>query len=259
DWSSDVCSSDLFGAGTAATDVTAANGSYTLSGLKPGSYVVCETQQSPWIESKPTGSKCAATGSGADGGYAETLVSNQTKAGDDFGNYRNAKITGRKFDDLNADGTDNAGSDPGVGGFVVSAYSDTNGDGVLSATEFGAGTAATDVTAANGSYTLSGLKPGSYVVCETQQSPWIESKPTGSKCAATGSGADGGYAETLVSNQTKAGDDFGNYRNAKITGRKFDDLNADGTDNAGSDPGVGGFVVSAYSDTNGDGVLSATE
>src|SRR5207237_856397 len=166
-----------FAAGTAASTSTAANGSYTLSGLKPGSYIVCEIQQSSWIQSKPSNSKCAATLSGADGGYAETLISNQAATGDDFGNYRNATISGRKFDDLNANGVDN--SDPGVGGFTINAYAD-NGDGSLSAAEFAAGTAASTSTAANGSYTLSGLKPGSYIVCEIQQSSWIQSKPSNS-------------------------------------------------------------------------------
>src|SRR4029079_17712252 len=198
-----------------------------------GKYVVCETQQPTWIESLPVNNKCQATGSGADGGYAATLVSNQTVSGDDFGNYRNATITGRKFDDLNADGSDN-GSDPGVGSFVVQAYLDSDGNGSLSAAEFTAGAAATDTTAAGtGAYTLSGLKPGKYVVCETQQPSWIESLPVNNKCQATGSGADGGYAATLVSNQTVSGDDFGNYRNATITVTKYEDKNASGTKETG--------------------------
>src|SRR5204863_310759 len=101
--------------------------------------------------------------------------------------------------------TNDGGTDPGVGGFVVRAYSAAGTS--LTAAESAAAPAASDITAAYGTFTLLNSFPTRRSSDLVQSSPWIESKPTGNACA-TGAPtlADGGYAETLVSNQTKAGE-----------------------------------------------------
>src|SRR4029077_4146586 len=121
---------------------------------------------------------CSGSATLGAAGWALTLQSNDTNTLNEFGNYRNATVVGRKFDDRNADGS--GAGDPGQGGFVINAYADANGDGSLSAAEFGAGAAGSAPPAAGtGAYSISGLKPGKYIVCEVQQPSWIQSYPAG--------------------------------------------------------------------------------
>jgi protocatechuate 3,4-dioxygenase beta subunit len=55
--------------------VTAANGSYSIPGLKPGDHVIREVVQPGWTQTRPDG-----------GFYSVTLVSGQNQTGLDFGN-----------------------------------------------------------------------------------------------------------------------------------------------------------------------------
>ena len=128
-----------------------------------------------------------------------------------------------KFNDLNANGVKDAG-EPGLSGWVINAYADTDGDGILSLAEFTAGAAGTGTTDASGNYSIGGLTPGKYVVCEVLKTSWIQSFPGGAdECTGSATlGADG-YAITLTSGQTDADNDFGNYQNATKTGMKFQD------------------------------------
>src|SRR3954447_12335220 len=232
-------------AAAADTATTANGGSYTLH-LDPGKYVVCETQQSGWTESKPTGDLgCPGA---AKGGYAVTVTSNGAITGKDFGNWHQGTVAGSKFEDLNANGTQDAG-DNGLSGWTINAYTDTDGNGALSSTEAAAAAAATTTTIAGGGYSLT-LAPGKYVVCETQQSGWTESKPSGDLgCPGA---AKGGYAVTVASNGSITGKDFGNWHQGTVAGLKFEDLNANGSQGAGEN-GLSGWTVKAFKDTDGNG------
>jgi uncharacterized repeat protein (TIGR01451 family) len=232
-----------------ATGLTDASGVYSLS-LKPGKYVVCETQQAGWIQSFPANIAC---GAGA-GGWGITLASNQLDDNNDFGNYRNATKTGLKFEDLNANGVwDSQGEnpEPGLAGWTIQAFVDANGNGIRDAGENTV--AASTVTGVGGAYTLT-LTPGKYIVCEVQQAGWIQSFPSGNACG-TGSA---GYGITLASGELDSSNNFGNYRNATKTGVKFRDLNRDGEREQG-EPGLQGWTIRAYVDTNGNGILDAGE
>ena len=229
----------------AATTTTGSGGTYTLS-LAPGKYIVCETQQGGWIQSFPANTACGASA----GGWGITLTSGQLDNNNDFGNYRNATKTGVKFEDLNANSVKDAG-EGGLPGWTISAIVDTNGNGTLDAGENTV--AASNVTDATGTYTLS-LKPGKYIVCETQQNNWFQSWPANTLCGANA----GGWAITLASGDVDSGNDFGNYRNATKSGQKFRDMNGDGVKDAG-DPGVAGFVINAFLDANSNGILDPSE
>ena len=55
---------------------------------------------------------------------------------------------------------------------MIKAYADTNGDGILQATE--TTVADSDTSAAGtGAYSLS-LNPGKYVICEDSQASWLQ-------------------------------------------------------------------------------------
>ncbi len=224
--------------------VTDATGAYSMS-LKPGKYVVCELLKPLWIQSFPAGNACGPLGAG----YGITLISGQVDSDNDFGNYQKATKTGMKFDDLNANGVKDAG-EPGLGGWLIRAFKDENGNGALDPLEITI--AASDITAANGTYSLL-LDPGKYIVCEVQQPTWIQSFPSNAVC-----GGAGGWAITLISGQRDVDNDFGNYRNAQKLGTKFDDLNANGQKDAG-EPGLGGWTINAFADDNGNGLLEPTE
>ena len=219
---------------------TDSDGNYTFDDLLPGDYIVCEVQQTGWTQSLPHASTpadgttvrtdtCDLDTGNAEFGYAFEIVASEDEVGNDFGNWQAATKEGRKFEDLNADGDDESGADPGKAGFVINAYLDGNGDGVLSATEFAAGAAGTNTTDATGAYSISGLMPGKYVVCEVQQTGWTQSYPTGTdECTGSATlGADG-WAITLTSGQIDSGNDFGNWQAATKSGFKFYDNDMDG-------------------------------
>src|SRR5262249_25627439 len=172
-----------FSAGPAASAVTSAGGAYSMT-LSPGSYVVVEVARTSCTEGLPSGTDIvAATGTGlGDFGYAISLTSGQNDTGNSFGNFQQATKSGIKFNDLNANGVLDSG-EPGVPGFTIEAFKDSDGDGTLSQAEFSAGPAASAVTSAGGAYSMT-LNPGSYVVVEVAQSGWTESRPSGTDIVA---------------------------------------------------------------------------
>src|SRR5262249_2309014 len=145
--------------------------------------------------------------------------------------------SGTKFNDLNGNGVRNTG-EPGLPGWTIEAFVDSNFNGVLDQNEFNAGPAGTAVTDANGNYSLTLLSGQQYIFVEVQQSGWTQSFPSTNVLANglnTGAITLGtrGYAELLQDSQNYPGNDFGNYQNATKSGVKFNDLNGDGVRQAG--------------------------
>ena len=245
------------GAAAAATTTTDADGKYSLT-LDPGDYVVCETLEPSWFQSAPSNSKCQAVSGAGKGGHAVTVTSGSSSAGNDFGNFRQGTVSGMKFEDDNADGSNAADpADKPLENWTIKAYED-DGDGTLSATEAGAAAAATTTTDADGKYSLT-LDPGDYVVCETLEPSWFQSAPSNSKCQAVSGAGKGGHAVTVTSGSSSAGNDFGNFRQGTVSGMKFEDDNADGSNAADpADKPLENWTIKAYED-DGDGTLSATE
>src|SRR5207245_813544 len=170
------------------------------------------------------------------------------------GNCHKGTKSGQKSNDLNGNGTKDSG-EPGLALWEVRAYVDGNGNGPPDSRET---TVASTTTDALGNYTLS-LNPGTYVVCEVLQSGWTQSFPTGNtRCAAVSGLGQAGYALTVSSNSSESNNDFGNFQQGTKSGQKFNDLNGNGTKDSG-EPGLSGWTIRAYSDTDGDGTLSAVE
>jgi hypothetical protein len=145
-------------------------------------------------------------------------------------------ISGRKFIDLNGDGDDEAGADPGESGVVI--FLDADNDGQLDAGE------QNTLTLVGGSYSFDNLGPGTYRVREVVPA---------------------GFEQTTVnppdilaaSGVNVAGVNFGNFEQITISGRKFNDLNGDGDDEAGADPGLAGIAI--FFDDDADGQLDLGE
>jgi hypothetical protein len=205
--------------------VTDTNGLYQISGINAGTWRVKEVQQAGYTQSYP-----------ASGYHEETFTSGASFTDNNFGNWRPATKSGMKFEDLDADGVKDVG-EPGLGGWRI--YVDLNDNGLYDVGE------PTDVTAADGTYQITGIKPGSYKVREVLQAGWTNSYP-----------ALGYYSETFTSGANEINNDFGNWRLATKSGMKFEDLDADGIKDVG-EPGLSGWTI--YVDYNDNGVLDVGE
>jgi hypothetical protein len=238
-------------------------GFYRFVSLLPGTYTVCETLKTDWFQSEPSsGPDCLAHTGVASEGYTVNIQFGTVDSGNDFGNFQQATKSGRKFEDLQADGFTGDGvdddSDPGLNGWTIFVYNDNDGDGDLSAGD----TLETSVDTANdgvidGAYSFT-LDPGKYIVCEESQGltgTWFQSYPAaGADCSSDVNGdgvADVGYAIDLESQEDDSGNDFGNYENATKSGVKFFDLDADATRDVGED-GLPDFEIHLFG-TDGSG------
>ncbi len=197
---------------TSVSTTTAADGTYGFS-LSPGSYVLCERidDQTGYGQSAPANNNCAAiagTEGVAPGGHPVLVTPTSSSPNQNFANYQVSTVTGMKWEDEDADGVKEAG-DLGLSGWVI--YVDYNDNGTKDAGEPFA------TTGAGGTYTITGIKPGSFKVREVPQTGWQCSAPI--PCF---------YTETFTSGSAKTGKDFGNYQQGTVTGLKFADDNANG-------------------------------
>jgi serine-aspartate repeat-containing protein C/D/E len=217
---------------------TNASGNYTFSNLAPGNYDVREVLQANWVCSFPA-STCEHS--------AVAVASGQNVTGIDFGNYQNVAPSGVKYHDLNADG-DQDGGEPGLQNWTI--YIDSDGDNVHDGGE------PSTTTAANGSWTLPGQKPGSYEIREVTQANWFCSDPKPADGVPADDTEDCEFEVTLVSGTAASGLKFGNFQQVAPSGVKYHDLNADG-DQDGGEPGLQNWTI--YIDSDGDNVHDGGE
>jgi len=105
-----------------------------------------------------------------------TVVSDQVVSGVNFGNYQNGEIRGRKWNDLNGDGTRDA-NEPYINNWSIELFDasgnlvettqttnlDLNGDGTI------------DPETETGWYQFSGLRPAEFFVQEVVVGNWVQS------------------------------------------------------------------------------------
>jgi hypothetical protein len=198
----------LYNGVTVTSTTTATDGSYSFHldadsfPIGAGTYSTHEVHQSGWAQSRAPQPISV--------GYE---AANTVFGGNDFGNYKLAAISGGKFEDMNADGS--GIGDPGVSGVKIDYAGPSSGS---------------VTTGPDGGFSIGGLAPGVYTVSEELQPGWNESAP-----------ASGTYTLTLRSGDSLSGTDFGNWRPATITGRKFDDHGVDGS--GVGDPGLAGWTI----------------
>jgi subtilisin family serine protease/subtilisin-like proprotein convertase family protein len=141
-------------------------------------------------------------------------------------------IAGTVFEDWDGDASRDA-NDPGVVGRTV--YLDTNGNGELNAGE------PTATTGTGGAYSFFGAVPGTYTVRQATPSGWTATGPAG-------------HTVTLGGGATFAARDFGTARNGRVYSHTFNDVNGNGTVDAGEGPAAGRTV---YVDANTNGVFDS--
>src|SRR5579871_1837398 len=149
-----------------ATAVTASDGSYQFRNLRPGSYTVSETEPVGYVHGKNT--------LGSPGGTILSSLAMAVNLGVGVGgtNYNFAELgasslAGFVYVDANNNGTKDPG-EAGIGNvtITVSGISDQG------AVNF------TTTTAADGSYLFRSLRPGSYVIQETEPAGYLHGKNT---------------------------------------------------------------------------------
>jgi len=129
-----------------------------------------------WIQTAPS----------APGVFLVNLTG-RNASGKDFGNRLNLSVSGVKFNDSNKNGIRDR-NEPGLKGWTIQLKTQ---DGKMKARA---------ITSQNGSYIVSGLGPGSYILSEVQQPKWNQSAPQS-----------GTYSVNLT-RQSINGKDFGNYQ-----------------------------------------------
>ena len=192
------------------------------------------------IEVLPTGWEASTTFSD---NQSVSVYSGAESIAPDFANYNVAvstpgSVSGVVWNDLNANGVREAG-DLGLAGWTV--FVDTNSDRLLSAGEPQA------TSAADGSYTLTGVLPGTVTILVQPTSGWRATAPlTNSRTIA------------LRSGDTASGLDFGEaeIKDSSIRGTVFADTNRNQIRDAG-EQGLGGITV--YLDLNSNAALDADE
>jgi hypothetical protein len=244
----------LSGDGTTVIDskVTGVTGGYSFDVVPGVSYLVCEQDVSvlnpPWVQSHPDNEACAnVTGvSVEDGGYAINLTADES--GNDFGNWRYASKSGVKFEDLDADGAAREAGEPGVAGVTI--WVDYDDDGVIDLGEPSA------TTGSDGSYTIGGIKPGTWKVKESTPAGWTCSYPNAGTETPPVVSTQCYHQETFTSGATLTGNDFGNWRTGSISGTKFKDIEADGKTEDDTE-GLEDWKI--FIDLDDDGIFDAGE
>lgn len=148
-------------------------------------------------------------------------------------NGTGGNLSGTVFDDINGNGVKDTG-EPGIGG--VRVYIDADKDGVFDTNEKNV------ITPSSGAYSFTGLAAGTYNI--RQIDPANYTHTTSSPIVP------------LAANASSSNRNFGNFKNASIAGRVFDDKDRDGVQDSG-EAGLAGVRV--YDDKNGNGKYDSGE
>ena len=191
-------------------------GGYEFVDLQPGTYRVYEVQQTGWVRTVPVQEY-----------YTVTLTTSPSRE-NIFGNKLLA-ISGVKFEDLNGNSAKDS-DDPGLEGWTIKLKKD--------GTEVASTSTNTD-----GTYSFTGIAPGSYTVEEDSKQGWAQSYPAGNVYIVVVSST--GHITITKTDLTSVAStevNFGNVPTASISGMKFEDLNGNGAKDSG-EPGLEDWTI----------------
>ncbi|MCA9380536.1 hypothetical protein KC675_05145, partial [Candidatus Dojkabacteria bacterium] len=206
--------------------LTDGQGEYAFENLLPGTYTICEVEQSGWYRTYPTETNCQDVQIGTDGDTEEA----------NFGNYEAGTISGWKYRDVNGNGEldweEREAEDKvnKLNDWTINLY---NSDWeIVKSMETG-----DDETEAGnvykGQFKFINLEMGNYYVCEELKEGWIQTEPREmlefkpveleleiqNNCYPVKIYESGQDISRLY---------FGNFEFGKVEGYKWDDLDGDG-------------------------------
>ena len=180
---------------------------------------------------------------------ASFTTGGNTDENNDFGANSFNTITGMVFLDADVD-TINDAAEVGVEDVTIYLYEDTNGNGIVDASE--STPIAVDTTDANGAYIFK-------VPYNGGTENYLMSAESAAFPTSTLLTTDNTESATFASSgNTDPNNDFGLSSGNRITGTVFSDVNGDGDIDAG-DAGEAGVTIYLYNDADGDGVINGAE
>ena len=140
-----------------ASTVSLDDGSWQLGGLLAGSYRISSPLGDNRLSTAPSG-----------GSFSVAVTSGASRSGLDFGSVTAATLSGTAYDDTDGDGQRDAG-EAGLAGWTI--FLDADSDGLLDDGE------RRTTSAADGSWTIGALLPGSHTVAQVPQPGWLLTAP----------------------------------------------------------------------------------
>lgn len=240
-----------------AQQVSQSSGFYQFLNVQPGTYLLAFSAPAGWQAAlrqnnapKDAGDSDMDEVSGRTGPIA--VVAAEQDGSNDAGFYRPASVGNYVWNDANRNGRQDAG-EPGIAGVGVSLFADANADGIPDGPAVASAT-----TGSSGNYTISGLRPGKYVLgfaTPPLMSPTLANQgpdDNGDSDPDPSTGRTGTI--TLLSDQNLTNSDAGFYTPQMFIGdRIWEDLDGNGRQTSG-EPGIAGVTVRLYADANADGV-----
>ncbi|MDB5352024.1 MAG: conserved repeat domain, partial [Planctomycetota bacterium] len=230
---------------TSQVTTTAPDGSYSFGNLRPGSYNVTEGTVAGYLDGLDAKNDVVIAGSATTDLVAGiAVVQNANSANNNFGEVKAGSLSGFVYADANNDG--HKVGESGIGGITLT-LSGTSDLGTIAAQ--------TATTAADGSYSFTGLRPGSYTVTEGAVSGYLDGLDAKNDVVIAGSTTTDLVAGiAVVQNADSANNNFGEVKAGSLSGFVYVDADNDGVKDSG-EVGINAVKVT-LSGTNDQGKVS---
>ena len=223
-----VCSC-LFQASSLSTN-TDSLGAFTFFPVPPGVYTLTETQPAGYVDGKDS---IGTQGGTAGNDVFSNIVLGQGVNGssNNFGELQSTGLSGFVYFDANNDGIKQAG-EVGIAGATVT---------LTGINDLGSAVNTSLLTQADGSYSFSGLRPGTYKLTETQPTGYVDGKDM---IGSQGGTAGNDVFSNIVLNAGVYGtnNNFGEVKPTGLSGFVYHDANNDGVKGVG-EAGIGGATL----------------
>jgi hypothetical protein len=225
---------DLGNVVSLSTTSDGTTGAYSFPNLRPGTYVITESQPVGYLDGKDTIGTPGGT-TGADTFTAIALAAGVNGVNNNFGEILPASLAGFVYYDINDNGIKESG-EPGIGGATVTLSGTDDLGNPVNLTTTSNGT--------TGAYSFTNLRPGTYVITETQPAGYLDGKDTIGTPGGT-TGADTFTAITLAAGVNGVNNNFGEILPGSLGNRVWHDANKNGLQDNG-EAGIDGVKVTLF-------------